>query len=240
VDLYWAAFSAALTAAGGNSINDAYDVSIDRINRPERPIPSGRIGNVIASIWGCTLMIFGIVIGFTTRMELGLIALLAAILLWGYSAWWKRMPLAGNFVVAICGGLAFIYGAMAVSNPLGGLIPGLFAMMIHLGREIIKDVEDVAGDHLAGAITLPVVVGSTTAQRMAAITLLFLIALTPLPYKLELLGIYYLWLVMVFVDLPLIVISAFLIRGLEQQGLSRASFALKIVMISGLIALYAG
>ena len=42
-DLGIAALSAALIAAAGNAFNDVRDVAIDRINRPTRPLPAGKL-----------------------------------------------------------------------------------------------------------------------------------------------------------------------------------------------------
>ncbi|MDP8228565.1 MAG: geranylgeranylglycerol-phosphate geranylgeranyltransferase [Candidatus Electryoneaceae bacterium] len=235
-----AGLSAALVAVGGNAINDAYDAAIDHLNRPERPIPSGRIGVDQAFLFGIALMIIGTGLGFSLSVPLGWIALVVSVLLWGYSAWWKMLPMIGNIVVALCGGLAFIYGAMAVGNPLNGLIPALFAFLIHLAREIVKDAEDESGDRACKARTLPIVIGIQSAQRIAILVLIVLIASTVVPYWIGQLGFGYLTIVMIGVDIPLIIVSIRLWHTLNRKELGQISSVLKWIMLIGLVSLYVG
>jgi len=161
--LIGAAIVAALVAAGANAINDAFDAVIDLINRPDRPIPSGEVSRILAALWGLLLTVTGVIAGWTMSVMLGLIATIVGVLLYLYNSRLKRTPLTGNIVVAICGGLAFIYGGVAVGQVGKALIPACFAFLIHLGREIVKDVEDLPGDLAVGARTLPIVAGRKTA-----------------------------------------------------------------------------
>lgn len=238
--LILAGLSAALVAAGGNALNDAYDVVIDMINRPTRPIPSGRVSRLVGFAWGGLLIGLGILLGWILGASLGLTAGAVGVVLWLYSARLKRMLLLGNLAVALCGGLAFLYGALAALNVRGGLIPAGFAFLIHLGREIIKDVEDEAGDRVAGARTLPIVVGRRPTLRIAAGVLLLLTAATPLPRLWGLYSSRYLMTVLPLAAAPLMVIAVLLLGGVGDRGLANVSLALKVVMLTGLLALYVG
>ena len=238
--LLMAALAASLVAAGGNAVNDAYDEDIDQINRPHRPIPSGRLDYVDAFKWGGGLLVMGVGLSFIIKPSLGMIGLTVAALLWMYSLWLKRTVLLGNFAVGFCGGMAFIFGAAAVDNPAGGMYPALFAFLIHIGREIIKDVEDAPGDKLCGAMTLPVVAGKSQALKGAAMILFLLIVVTFIPYWTGKYSLVYLRLVVLLVDMPILVIILLLRRGMEHRGLSRASQVLKLIMVGGLVALYVG
>lgn len=235
-----AAIAAALVAAGGNSINDAYDEDVDEFNRPNRPIPAGRVDRNFAIVWGGILTVAGVVIGFYLGKTLGLIASGVAVLLWFYSIFWKRSILIGNFTVASCGALTFVFGAVAVDNPVGGMWPALFAFLIHNSREIVKDIEDAAGDRSWGVMTLPVVAGPVVAQKVAASILFLLVGVTIIPYYLHLFSLNYLIIVSALVNLPLIVIIVMLWNEIGDKGLIRVSWILKLIMITGLIALYVG
>jgi len=238
--LIGAAIAAALVAAGANAMNDAYDAVIDMINRPDRPIPSGEVSRILAAFCGFVLTATGIFAGWRMSLSLGLVPLGVGILLWLYNSRLKRTPLTGNIVVAICGGLAFIYGGMAVGRVREALIPAGFAFLIHLGREIVKDVEDLPGDHAAGARTLPITAGRKTALAMASGVLILLALTTPLPYLAGIYGQVYLLLVASLTALPLLVIAYLLLRNPETKRLNRISFALKMIMLTGLASLYAG
>jgi geranylgeranylglycerol-phosphate geranylgeranyltransferase len=238
--IYLAGLSAALIAAAGNVINDVYDLKIDRINRPKRPLPSGKTGVIPAVIWSIMLSLTGILLGLILSSSLGIIAIIVSLLLWGYSFKLKRLPLIGNIVVSISGGLAFIYGAVAVSEIKYGIFPASFALLIHLSREIIKDAEDMPGDRAVDARTLPLVVGKKISLQVAVIPLLILIGLTIVPYQLNIFGLNYLLLVVAIVDLPLLILMFFLIVKWNTLPLMVASQALKILMITGLVALWFG
>ncbi len=242
VTLLLAGLSAALIAAGGNAVNDVYDAAIDKINRPTRPIPSGMISKFHAVIMGIVWMLIGCVIGISLSLQLGLIALIVSLLLWGYSSWWKKRPLIGNLVVSLCGGLAFIYGAVAVDNVKMGLIPALFAFLIHLGREIVKDCEDEEGDRGDNARTLPILLGRVFSFRLSASVLLLLVITTFIPYQLNWYGLGYLMVIVIGVDIPLLTIAVTLWfkSVFTQSGLRLISNSLKIIMLIGLIGLYIG
>ncbi len=238
--LLLAGLSAALVAGGGNAVNDAFDTAIDRINRPNRPIPEGLITPLTAHLAGLMLMVIGVALGFSLGFKMGIIALCVSLLLGLYSALLKRTPGFGNLAVALCGGLAFIYGAVAVDKLTGGVVPALFALLIHLGREIVKDAEDEAGDRSAGVRTIPVVMDTEAAQRIAAAVLVLLVLMTPIPYILNIYNCTYLILVIALVDIPLLFSTIRLLKRIDRPGLSRISLVLKLTMITGLISLYAG
>ena len=238
--IYIAAISAALVSAGGNVINDVYDIEIDRINRQSRPLPAGRISINYAAFSGVILFSAGIGVGFSVSLLLGVIAVVVIILLWGYSFKLKRMPLVGNILVSVCGGLAFIYGAVAVSELKYGMYPAAFAFLIHLSREIIKDIEDMPGDRAVAANTLPLVIGEVLALCVAVIPLVLLAGLIVLPYLLKIFGLTYLILVLVIVDIPLLALVYFLMVRRDNISMQTASQVLKIIMVTGLIALFFG
>lgn len=236
--LAFAALSAAFIAAGGNVYNDVRDKEIDRINRPDRPIPSGRVSIKSATVWCSLLITFGFIIGSLIHYQLGLIAAFTAVLLFDYSAHRSRSMLIGNIIVAFCAGLAFFYGALAIGNPLGGILPGLFAMLIHLGREIVKDTEDIEGDKALLAKTLPIVKGALFSQRVAAGVLLLLVLITIVPFVSRQFSDKYFYLMLPFVDVPLVIMCVMLSNVLDKKQLHVISVSLKAVMLSGLIVMF--
>ncbi len=238
--LILAGLSAGLVAAGANALNDFHDLAIDLINCPDRPIPSGRISRTGAAAWGWLLMIAGVTLGFRLAIELGWVAFIVATLLWLYNKSLKRTYLLGNFAVALCGGAAFIYGGLAVGKVSASLIPAAFAFMIHLAREIVKDVDDIAGDLAAGARTLPIVSGRRSALIVTAVVLIVLACSTPLPWLFGIYTLKYLVLVTLTVAIPLLIIAISILLGVQSVGVKQTSLYLKLIMITGLISLYVG
>lgn len=238
--LMLAALSAMLVTGGSNAINDYYDRAIDAINRPLRPIPSGQITARAAWWGGVALILTGIGTGFRVSYVCGTIASGVSLLLWGYSAYLKHRPMVGNLAVGLSGGLAFLYGGLAVSHPEQALFPSLFAFLIHIAREIIKDVEDLPGDGAFHSRTLPVVVGVRGASRIAAALLSILVVFTFLPYFMGLYSTRYLLLVTLLTNLPLIWVIVQLNGKSPDKKASQLSNILKGTMLGGLLALYVG
>ena len=186
-----AALSAALINGAGNAFNDLIDIDIDRINRPDRPLPSGRISPFVAGVQTLALTLAGCLLGFWLSPWHGSIALGVALLLALYSIFLKNSLLCGNILVAFVGALAFPYGALAAGDLGRSWIPALFALLFHIGREIVKDIEDVAGDRLRGDHTLPLRWGRNRAGWIAAAVYLLLLAIAWIPFFTGLYGAAY-------------------------------------------------
>ena len=171
--------SAACIGAAANAINYVYDVAIDRVNRPGRPVPSGQVTVRAAVALWAALSALGVGLGLALSLRHGAVAAASVALLWAYSARLKRTPGPGHLAVAAVLGLALLYGAWAVRDGAGAAWLGVaFAILTTLAREGAKAVEDVAGDAADGARTLPVVWGvRPTLAAVLAVTALTLAAL---------------------------------------------------------------
>ena len=234
-----AGFAGALIVGGGNALNDCLDVEIDRLNRPERPLPSDTITLRQANAaWVATSLVCATMSYLLTPVNLYL-AVFWVLALYYYSRVLKRTVLLGNLTIGLLTGTAFLFGAVATGDPSKALVPGIFAFLVNVAREIMKDVEDLEGDRAAGARTLPVRYGPQTALRMASLILVLLVAVTPLPYSLGVYSQTYLWIVLgVDVILLFVVVSWTLDGG--RSNLMKLSGILKVAMVGGLIAIFAG
>jgi len=231
---------AALITAGANAVNDVYDLQIDRINKPRRPLPSGRLDRTQAIRLAIVLMVLAVGLSPSLGFWGFLIALAVAILLVTYSARLKRTPLWGNLTVALAAGLAFLYGGIAVGRPWPALIPAGLAFLFHLGREILKDAQDVAGDWATGAGTLPTRVGVPLALKWAGLVFALLILTTPVPYLVGRYSLAYLVIVILGVDIPLVYVIVSSQRNQGPDHLGRLSLLLKMDMWVGLVAILVG
>jgi len=231
--------SGGLIAGAANAINDVFDLEIDRINRPDRPLPSGKVNPATARIFALVLFGLGVLLGALVNLPAFFIALGSALLLYFYSARLKGTVLWGNLAVSLTTALAFIYGGVAVNRFYEALIPAGFSFLFHLGREIIKDTQDVAGDAAQHAVTLPIKMGANFALATATGIYLLLIGLTLLPYFLEIYGRYYLATV-VIVDLVIVCALLSVWRYPAPKNLGRMSNLLKADMLVGLVAIFLG
>jgi geranylgeranylglycerol-phosphate geranylgeranyltransferase len=166
-----AVFLVASSVTGaGNAVNDYYDRNIDAVNRPQRPIPSGRIHPRAALILSSALFAVSCILAFFIS-ELSLfIAILNSILLFFYARDLKAMPVAGNLCVSYLTGSTFLFGGAAL-GPLGieaNLFPAALSFLATMSREIVKDIEDMEGDRLGGARTLPLLAGRAVSSGAAA------------------------------------------------------------------------
>jgi geranylgeranylglycerol-phosphate geranylgeranyltransferase len=238
--LMLACFSGALIAAGANSINDYYDLEIDQINKPGRPLPSGLVTPSQACYFALILFAVGTLASSFIHLPGFVIALCSSLLLYLYSFRLKRTILWGNLTVALLSGMAFIYGGLAVGRYREAVIVGIFSFFFHLSREIIKDIEDMKGDRSEGLITLPLKYGVKSALVLASIVMVLLIGLTLVPYFMHIFSPVYLIIVIAGVDLFLAyVLFAMWIRPVPEH-LGRLAVLMKADMLVGLLAVYFG
>jgi geranylgeranylglycerol-phosphate geranylgeranyltransferase len=174
----------ALITAAGNVINDFFDVKIDAINRPDRPIPSGAVSRAAARGFAVTLFLAGILVSFFTNPLCIGIAVVNSLILIAYAGKLKRTPLLGNITVAYLSASIFLFGgALNGWNGLVHIIPiaaiTFFAM---LSRELVKDAEDVEGDKAGNADTVPIRIGIKKTSRLALISTVLAVAASFIPY----------------------------------------------------------
>jgi len=159
-----------LITAAGNVINDYFDADIDRINRPDRPIPSGRVSRMAARGFAVMLFLAGIAVALFTPPLCLAIAVANSLILVLYAARLKSLPVVGNAAVAYLAASIFLFGgAFAGRDAFVLMIPlAAITFLATMVREILKDAEDVQGDAMGGADTLPVRIGIRTTARIAA------------------------------------------------------------------------
>lgn len=239
-ELLLASISGALVTAGANAINDYYDLEIDRINKPFRPLPSGSILPHHAVLFAAISFSGALLAALCINLTAVVIASVSTVFLYWYSARLKRTVLWGNLTVSFITGLAFVYGGIAVGRVEYALIPAVFAFFMHFGREIVKDMEDVSGDQAQGARTLPVAHGLRPAQWLVTALFGLLIAATLVPYYAGIYGVHYLIVVVAGVNLVLIAVIAAIWKRPTPATFRVSSALLKADMPIGLLAIYLG
>ncbi|WP_178788194.1 UbiA family prenyltransferase [Methanobrevibacter gottschalkii] len=233
--------------AAGNVINDYFDYKIDLINKPDRPIPSGRISLKNGRNYGYFLFFMGTVCGFfisylTNNWIPFAIVLFADVVLYLYAYKLKSTPLLGNLTVGFMTGFGFVFGGFSINNPtiiMTSIFLGFFALVMTTAREIIKDIEDIEGDKADGARTLPILIGAKKPAILAAILIVVDSALCPLLYYYHVFGILYLPVIAIAV--VLFIYSAIIIlKSQEREVAAKASKNLKIGMLIAFVAFVFG
>ena len=239
-EIFLAGVSAAFTAAAGNIVNDIIDKDGDKINHPDRMIPSGRLTVKLAGIEYFFLLITACVISSFVSQLAFLIVFLTNVLLFLYSNRLKRIPLLGNITVAYLTGMAFIYGGVSVGHPIAAIIPAVFAFLINLIRELIKDIQDMEGDGKAGIKTFPIKFGVDRTKYLISFLVIILILSTIVPYAFNIYKIEFFVIVMIIVNPLLIYFLKILYQNDFKLNLNKLSNILKLDMIFGLLAIFLG
>lgn len=238
-------FVAAIVAAGGNAINDYFDREIDKVNRPDRPIPSKRIAPDRALKTAQSLFIAGILLSILlVNVYCFFLAALNSLVLVLYSGFFKRRGLPGNISIGYLVGSTFLFGGLSTRVYAAGtlismslLILVLMAALSTMGRELIKAIEDMPGDKKMGFKTLPLEHGHRVAAVLAVVFILAAIMLSPIPYIQGIFGDYYLYLLVPSIA-SFLAACATILAGPKRAGV--ASLGCKIGMGLGLFAFLAG
>ena len=233
--------------AAGNVINDYFDYKIDLVNKPERPIPSGRISLKAGRNYAYLLFLLGTICGFlisylTNNWIPFLIVIIADIILYLYAYKLKTTPLIGNLAVGFMTGFGFVFGGFTINNPTivtTSIFLGFFAFVMTTAREIIKDIEDVEGDKKDGDRTLPILIGKKTPAIIAIILIIIDCILCPLLYYYHIFGILYL--IVIAIAVILFIYSAILIFKSQEEAVAhKSSKYLKIGMLIAFLAFALG
>jgi geranylgeranylglycerol-phosphate geranylgeranyltransferase len=253
--------SAFLIAGAGNVANDVADFEADKVNRPKRPIPSGRAGRSSSAAFAVFLFIAGLMLAASINWMTLFIALLNSAVLVGYSSWMQHKVYLGNIAISYLVASSFVFGGAAMGHIGLPLVLSAMAFFANLSREIVKDLEDVEGDRFnfirrlkarlkrtAASISerfnikhgKPVLAyNKKDAVIMAMVSLLFSVAISPLPYVLDILKLSYL-VFLVPADFVMLAAVVQLYISISRKTLSKVSKMIKAGMLLGLLAFVAG
>lgn len=249
-------FSTALMASGGYIINDIFDSEADQINKPTKLIVGKEISNQTAwrLYWTHTFLGLGIGVFLAYRigvMTLAVVPVLISGLLWFYTTTYKKIPLVGNLVISLFTGFVpLVVGLFELLSErrfyqkdiidlnfvLGYAV---FAFLISMVREIVKDMEDREGDQETGSHTMPVAWGITISKFITLFFVFLLLGgLAYIEYiqwtTNDKLSFFYFSAVISF---PLLLLGLFIALAKTKKDYSRASLMSKIVMLTGICSM---
>lgn len=251
-------------AAGGYVINDYFDVKIDRINRPDDLVVTRHISREGAMRLFQVLTFVGVLMAlgvawWARSWTLAMIFIVIPGLLWFYSASYKRQLLIGNIVVAFASALvplliaiinadylAHLYGEALAYTPIVGQLYvwlggfAIFAFLMTLVREMVKDIEDREGDCEMECRTIPIVWGVKTTKIIVTILLLAIAALIvyiawavlPFPHSWQSFSTRY---VVFGLLVPIACVITLLWASTNQVEIRRTQLVLKFMMFMGVM-----
>ena len=174
----------------GNALNDYFDRETDKVAHPERPLPKGLITPQVALYLSAALFIGTIVLSLIVNLWSFAIVVTSILVMVGYEVLLKAEGLAGNMAISWLTGALFLFGGAAVQRMEVAWILALLAFLATLGREIVKDIQDIEGDR-GTRLTLPMRIGRGRAGIVASVAFIGAVMLSPAPYLLDLLSVWY-------------------------------------------------
>ena len=234
-------FTGFMLTAASRVINDYYDRTIDAVNEPGRPIPSGLVNTKEALVFVFALSLVGFVFAFFTGLLCLVVASISWVVVVAYVTVGKRSGLPGNFLVSTCVAIPFIYGSIIIFDniSLNVLLFTLMAFLSNTGREITKGIVDIKGDKTEGIKTLAVRYGEKKAAVAAALFYVTAVALTPLTWVLDLVSFWFIPLVLV-TDIGLVACSVLLLRDPSRENARKIKKLVLLLFVVGLLAYVVG
>lgn len=255
--------SVVLVAAAGNIINDYYDFDLDSEYKPHRALPQGLISFNSAFYLHAAFALTGIGIGFYLGYgygvsQAGYVYILATILLYLYAAYLKKIAFVGNLIVALLTTMPLLLLFLFEVKFLGTVqfeftprVSGVlrnavifyagFAFLTNLAREIVKDIEDKAGDEQHGVKTIAVLYGENMAKVFATMVLLIMVA--ALSYFMKgfwdmnaMKEFFYL---LALIVMPTLIAIALLFMANTEKQLALVSGLIKAIMLFGILSMVA-
>ena len=220
-------------------INDIYDIEIDKVNQPERPLAK----QIISINSALSLSLILLLIGLTSSLIISyyniIITAIFSFLSWFYNIWGKKQGLIGNSIVASSMSIPFIFGGIITGN-ISLLVwsISLIAFLSGMGREIIKTIADVEGDKIKGIKSVSIQFGPRNAMLVACGFIIISILISFIPVYLNLIQIYYIPL-LILTDLILIYSVFLLSKNYSKSESLKVKKYILYAMLFGLITFLA-
>ena len=233
--------TAFMLLAGTMVFNDIQDVQVDRVNSPNRPIPSGKVtirqAYGLSVVFSAFALLSSLVLGILTFLT----ALVALALMAYYNTRGKKTGLLGNVVVSFNVALPFFFGGLVVNS----LRPLLFiffllAFLANTAREVAKGIADVAGDSSKGIMTIAVMQGPKRAAELAAAFFVVAVLLSFLVPVLDQRVSMLYYPIVVVADLGFFYSSYRLIRDPTATTVRKVKSQVLVWMVLGLVGFFVG
>jgi geranylgeranylglycerol-phosphate geranylgeranyltransferase len=228
----------ALVVAAVNAVNDRQDASVDAFDKPNRPLPSGRMSMSAAGRLVLVLVVASSMLSLTLGFRLAAVPGVQLALGLAYCYRLKDTVLIGNVVVAVLFGSTITFGALTAGRlTTAAIVATLVVAQFLLGFEVLKTVADIDGDARSGLRTVATVWGMQASLLIhRAITLVF-IAAALLPWPLGLASAQYELAILVSAVLPAAAVVLQLRRSPTTGSIRTSIRVLRASWLPGLLAM---
>jgi len=217
--------------------NDLFDLEVDRVNAPQRPLPSGLLTKAEAVMWGLFLGVVGVILAAIIHPLAFALSLTLWVLGFLYNWKLKAAGLWGNLIVSLNVAMTIIIGGVSVGGagrPMVWLF-GLIAFFFDLAEEIAGDAMDMAGDRERGSKSIAIVYGKKNALTTSGILFCVVILLTLIPVLWGETSLSY-FIPIVLMD---VIILVFTRRMLKSQSPEEGRRAMRVMYINATLGLAA-
>jgi len=204
-----------LVNAGGNNINSVFDVQIDAVNKPYRPLVKGILTRRLVGLFGATLLLLSILLSFLvnpTFLLWNLILIMVTILYSTPPIRLKRLLWINNLTQATARGILGVFTAWSVYSTVTkeALAMSLVLFSFILWSQTSKDIPDLPGDKRYGINTLPVVYGLKRTRKI-------MMCMVPMPFIATMIFVWIGWLpTSSLVTLLLLPLALYIPKGTTQ------------------------
>ncbi len=217
-------------------LNDYFDIEVDKINAPQRPLPSGLISSKAVIVFTTIITVIGLVASFFINRLAVLLYIIFWIIGFLYNWKFKEKGLVGNLFVSLSVSITIVLGSIVVDNPLnkGVLIFSIMLFLFNLGEEIAADAMDIAGDKKRNIKSIAILIGRKKALYISFSLFIIFILLSFLPVILGLFGISY-FIIITLTDILILFWGLNLIRS---QTIKKGKMYIRRLYLSGIFGIF--
>lgn len=156
----------------GLYLSDFLDAKLDAIEKPHRPIPSGRIHPYEAVVIGAVFAILGLILSFFLTINNIILVFIVALLVLTYARYTKSRGILGNITRGLVTLVAFYYGYFAAGQTPSDISFDIILLsavfLIHdTSSNLVGAIRDIEGDKQGGYSTIPVKIGIPASFTLA-------------------------------------------------------------------------
>lgn len=216
-------------------LNDYFDLEVDRVNAPDRPLPAGSLSPSEAIGLAVVSMLLGLAASFALGIAAFVLCCIFGLIGFLYNWKFKEAGLAGNLMVSSNVGVTFILGGIAARQPWNGIVWtfGLVAFFIDLGEEIAGDAMDIEGDKKRNSQSIAIKRGRNFTLSISAALFGLAILLSLVPVLFGWLGLGYLGFVLIIDSIVIL----FTVRLLNSRTPEQGRSAMRGIYMSALFGM---
>ena len=241
INIIYATLVVIFFTAGANTLNDFFDYEIDIVNRPNRPLSSGKVPKNYALIYSILYFIIGLFFAYQLNYNSKIVSIFISfplLILYNYNL--KGYPLIGNIVVALILSLTFVFAGYVFNNITPMIIPSILAFGLTLIREVIKDIADIKGDRKVGLKTFPIIFGKEKSFKLCVVLSVLFGLGAFIPFINGYYNMFYGVLLILTVEIPLAKVVILIINKPSIAMVKKSADLLKISTFGGLLSILAG